>query len=112
MQGNFIVVAVPDLSEVKDVQAHDFMKASNCTAFSRDGKMMVSCGDDNKAKVYNTDTWECLFTLDHSAIARFAEFSPDGKSLLTSTYSTVFYLWNVQTKEIIHKFTESPMVVS
>lgn len=57
-----------------------------------------------EAKIWSTATGECLHTLDNGN----AEFSPNGKSVLTESVQGIAMIWSVATGKCVHTLKHSP----
>jgi WD40 repeat protein len=56
-------------------------------AFSTDGKRLVTCGDDNAARIWEVDTGALVGrVLEHDAPVVDARFSKDGRRVVTMSY--------------------------
>jgi WD40 repeat protein len=62
-------------------------------AFSSDGKVVVTAGTDNTARLWDTATGQQRFVLEHRAQVFAVAFSPDGKTLLTGSADRTAQLW-------------------
>jgi WD40 repeat protein len=70
-------------NEVKDVK------------FNKNGTKLVTSSQDNKVRIWSTDTWACLLTIDLDIVGppyTFFNvcFSPDGTKIACSTYNNHF----------------------
>ena len=64
--------------------------------FSPSGKLMLLCGDDNP-QVRDVMSGNILFTLNgHKHRVLCGEFSPDGKTVITSSYDATTKIWNAE----------------
>jgi WD40 repeat protein/tetratricopeptide (TPR) repeat protein len=69
--------------------AHMFFHADEirCAVFSADGKRIVTCGDDNAARVWDVETGAVVGrVLEHGEPVVHARFSKDGRRLLTTSF--------------------------
>lgn len=68
-----------------------------CVSVSRDGSRIASGAMDNTAKLWNTDTVQCLFTFQHNAPVHSVSFSPDGHRLLSASADGTGRIWDTET---------------
>lgn len=67
-------------------------------AFRRDGRLLVTAGEDKTARMWDRRTGEQRLTLvGHTASLRSADFSPDGSLIATSSDDGTARLWDAQT---------------
>lgn len=71
----------------------------NSLAFSPDGKILVSGGDDFSIKLWDVDSGKELKSGKHSARVRTVAFSPDGKLIASGDDSGIIKIWDVKTME-------------
>ncbi|MEH1795586.1 NB-ARC domain-containing protein [Nostoc sp.] len=70
------------------------------TAFSPCGKRLVSGCEDNRIRVWNVQTKQCIQTLQkHTDWVWSAVFSPDGKKIASASEDNTIYLWNWNLKD-------------
>jgi WD40 repeat protein len=68
-------------------------------AFSPDGKLIASAGDDKTAKVWDVATGKVTATLKgHTGIVNGVAFSPDSQSLITVSADKTVRLWTSTSK--------------
>lgn len=68
----------------------------NDIAFSPDGRLAISAGDDPKAKVWDTMTGQVLYTLSgHTESIIAVAFSPDGKQVATAGADGTARIWDI-----------------
>jgi WD40 repeat protein len=78
----------------KPFEHDDLIRA---VAFSPDGKLVLTGGDDKTARVWEATTGQRVGkALTHASAVQFVAFSPDGKKIIASEESTA-RLWNVAT---------------
>src|SRR5262249_34365308 len=71
--------------------------AIRATAFSPDGRLLASGGDDSSIKLWDTATGREIITLAGRSVSLTAlTFSNDGKLLLSGSYDGSVRLWDVQ----------------
>ena len=67
-------------------------------AFSPDGALLASGGEDNTVKLWNVQTHTNIATLEgHRDDVNSVSFSPDGTLLASGSYDDTVKLWDVQT---------------
>jgi WD40 repeat protein/serine/threonine protein kinase len=74
--------------------------AARKVAFSPDGRLLVSCGEDSKVIVWDFARRERLATLsDHTDWVVSMAFSPDGKWFATGSYDKSVIVWDARQFE-------------
>lgn len=69
--------------------------AVRCAAFSPDGTLLVSCGEDKKIIVWDFAKRQRLATLtDHDGIVTAVAFSPDGKWFASASMDKTVIVWD------------------
>ena len=88
------------LEPARTLEGHDFFVASS--SFSPDGTRVVTASYDRTAKIWNTETGECIRTLEgHTTFVMSAEFSPDGTQIVTASDDKTAKMWDTETGECI-----------
>jgi WD40 repeat protein len=76
----------------------------DAVAISPDGKLVVSGGSDNLARVFNADTGGMIQGLKGAtAWLPTVAWSPDGKVIAAGCADTNVYLWSAATGELLRK---------
>ncbi len=66
-----------------------------CAVFSPDGQFILTASQDTTAKIWDSQTGQCLLTLEgHSERIDNAQFSPDGKQVLTASWDNSIKIWD------------------
>ena len=87
-------------------------KPVNDVEFSRDGKLLVTAGDDGTARIHRTDNGRRLRSLRHGASLTAATFSPDGSQVVTAGSDGVARIWNTKTGQPVHALRHGGPVTS
>src|SRR5262249_1594489 len=72
-----------------------------CVAFSPDGRLLASQGQDNAVRLWNVNTGQVLKTLSgvgHGGLQTLA-FSPDGRMLATADWTGMIGIWDIESGE-------------
>ena len=72
-----------------------------CVAFSHDGKLLASGGDDNMIRLWDAETWQSVGALPqgHTQSVWSVALSPDGSVLASGSADQTVRLWKVATRE-------------
>ena len=77
------------------------------TAFSPDGKYIVSGSEDYSIKLWNVETGQEIRTFEgHKYYVKNVMFSPDGKTILSGSRDKTLKLWDVHTGKEIRTFSK------
>jgi WD40 repeat protein len=76
-------------------------------AFSRDNQRVVTACEDGKVRVFSVAGWQLLHTLaGHNGTVDWAEFSPDGRLIVSGGYDKTMRVWSNQDGSPIQTLTE------
>ena len=74
---------------------------SKLVAFNNDDTNIISVSD-NKLRVWNVDTGECISTLEcNPYYVRSVGFNHDGTKIVSTSWNDTIRVWNVDTSECI-----------
>ena len=77
-------------------------------SFSPDGQRIVTCSQDQTAKVWDAVTGEELLTLKgHKGWIFSAVFSPDGRHIATASVDRTAKIWEAASGEQVAKWQEA-----
>jgi glucose repression regulatory protein TUP1 len=73
-----------------------------CVDYSKDGQFIVSGSGDKKARIWDVERGECLFTLGNEEIGpkdgvTSVAFSPDGKYVVAGSLDKIVRVWDAKT---------------
>ena len=72
-------------------------------AFSPNGKMLATCGQDKAVTVYETTEFEIIYKLnDHQKAAPYVAWSPDSSRLITCSQDNTAKVWDTETGRLVH----------
>lgn len=73
-----------------------------CVAFSPDGTMLATAGEDKACVIYETENLTVKHTLKkHNAEITHLAWSPDSKKLLTTAVESHAYVWDISTGDVM-----------
>lgn len=77
----------------------------NAVAFSPDGKLLITAGRDNEARLWDVKSGHLRDTfIGHTSWIWNAVFSPDSKYVLTASQDRTARLWNIATRRTLRVF--------
>jgi WD40 repeat protein len=109
-----LVVTITDtangkpLLQFKLAEGTPFFAAFGASSFNPDATRFAMIGPENTARVYDLTNGgqELLILQGHSAPLLTTNFSPDGKQLATTSQDTTARLWDGETGQLLHTFTQ------
>ena len=90
-------VQLREIATGRELTLKGHLRAVNTLNFSRDGKLLVSTSVDDEARIWDVTTGRQFAPTPlkgHTQGLRFAQFTPDGRTVLTTDQRTVRF-WNV-----------------
>jgi WD40 repeat protein/serine/threonine protein kinase len=79
--------------------------SQECAAWSPDGSLIATFGDDHTARIWDPETGTQLHVL-HDVNARYGDWSPDSTRVVVPDQDTSnFYVWEIASNEIVQTIT-------
>lgn len=72
----------------------------NSASFSPDGKLIVTAGADNTARLWDFAGKQVAELIGHQGNVKSANFSPDGKLIVTASFDGTACVWDVSGKQL------------
>lgn len=113
VDGEIVYFNTANRAKIRRFKAHErpasIADAMRAIAFSPDGKLLVSGGNDNIVKIWNAETAEFMRELYRfeSYVSRVA-ISPDSRKIVAASYDTTAKLFDLQTGAIIADLGKQP----
>lgn len=76
-------------------------------SFSPNGKMLLTCGADQTARIWDTATWKQLVILPHDSIIRTCSFVFDNRWVITGSDDGIARAWDVASGREVWHYTHS-----
>ncbi|MCF2151315.1 CHAT domain-containing protein [Desmonostoc muscorum LEGE 12446] len=73
----------------------------NSASFSPDGKLIVTAGADNTARIWDFTGKQVAELVGHQGNVKSANFSPDGKLIVTASFDGTARVWDVSGKQLV-----------
>ena len=74
----------------------------NAVKYSKDGSRVVTGDLNGGVKVWDTENWKVLITLEHKSSVRTLDYSPDGRQFVSAGDDKLLVISDVETGEIKH----------
>ncbi|MCC9608804.1 hypothetical protein LOC68_08430 [Blastopirellula sp. JC732] len=104
-----VQVLFDQLQDQSRLRASGHSDVVRSIAFSGDGTMWASGGDDNRAILHSFDGRRTSIPLEaHWSRVSQVKFSPDSRKLATASFDATICLWDVRSSEV----AQSPVVLS
>ena len=98
-------IKISHSQELETVIQRGHLGAVKITAFSPDGKYLVTGGRDRTAKLWEIATGREMRTfLGHEGTVQALCFTPDGKHIATGSTDNTVKLWNILNADLIRTF--------
>uniref|UniRef100_UPI0039A48E84 WD40 repeat domain-containing protein n=1 Tax=Nostoc piscinale TaxID=224012 RepID=UPI0039A48E84 len=95
VSGNF----VDYFAQEREIKAHN--GSVNSASFSPDGKLIVTAGADNTARVWDFSGKQVAELVGHQGNVKTANFSPDGKLIVTASFDATARIWNISGNQLV-----------
>ena len=77
----------------------------NSAAYSQDGRSIITASGDNTAKIWNTESGECIHTLEgHGSEVNKASYNTDGEHIVSVSSSGSITIWRAESGSIVKSF--------
>ncbi len=84
----------------------------NAVAWSPDGRLLASAGDDNSVIVWEAASKTILTRFQaHTDVVQVVAWSPDGKHVASASIDHTVRIWNANTKEVKFSYRNSSSIV-
>jgi WD40 repeat protein len=93
----FSCVSAHSISLDKVTDLNDHKETINYIAFSRDGKQMASCSEDNMVYIWDTTNWKHTGTLRSEDEPLGVAFAPDGKHVFVIDHDSRLSRWDIDS---------------
>ena len=84
-------------SVLRELLGH--IRTLSVVCFNANASRIVSCSDDNTARIWDVSTGECQFTLRHLSSVLSCCFSEDGSKVITGCACSAIKVWDSYTGE-------------
>jgi WD40 repeat protein len=75
-----------------------------CAAFSKDESRIATGAQDERVRVWDTETGTNLLTVVHGGWVTAVAFSPDGRQVVSGGSDSVARLWDVESGQLLREF--------
>ncbi|EAQ78834.1 WD40 repeat domain-containing protein [Blastopirellula marina] len=104
-----VQVLFDQLQDQAQMQSSGHAETIRSIAFSADGAMWASGGDDNRAILHAMQSQRAAIPLEaHWSRVSQVRFSPDSRKLATASFDATICLWDVRANDV----AQSPVVLS
>jgi serine/threonine protein kinase len=77
-----------------------------CLSYTPDGSRLITGGDDQVIRVWNTNTGQLLFNLTgHTSAIKSLTIKSDGSTLVSASDDKTIKVWNLSNGQILHTLT-------